>query len=136
MCILTCESAARVIVAHVVAALTRVTVPKWQAWNHEFFWLSMAPNGGKQPDGELLSLLKRDFGSFDNFVKEFKQAGATQFGSGWAWLTVANGKLMVEKSPNAINPLVFGHVVSVCTKVLPLLITESHLFSSKDRLKF
>nr|BAC66946.1 chloroplastic iron superoxide dismutase [Barbula unguiculata]BAG24134.1 chloroplastic iron superoxide dismutase [Barbula unguiculata] len=81
-----------------------------QAWNHEFFWLSMSPHGGKQPDGELMSLLKRDFGSYDNFVKEFKQAGATQFGSGWAWLTVADGKLMVEKSPNAINPLVFGHV--------------------------
>jgi Fe-Mn family superoxide dismutase len=79
----------------------------------------MTPNGGKQPEsGELLSLLTRDFGSFDNFVKEFKQAGATQFGSGWAWLTVADGKLTVEKSPNAINPLVFGHVVSPCASQL------------------
>lgn len=84
-----------------------------QAWNHEFFWLSMAPGGGGEvKDDQLKSLLDRDFGSFNNFVSEFKQAGATQFGSGWAWLSVADGKLVVEKSPNAINPLVLGHIVS------------------------
>ena len=72
----------------------------------------MSPDGGKAPEGELLGLLKRDFGSYDQFVTQFKQAGATQFGSGWAWLTMQDGKLTVQNSPNAINPLVFGHTVS------------------------
>lgn len=57
-----------------------------QAWNHQFFWESMKPNGGGEPSGELLELINRDFGSYDAFVKEFKAAAATQFGSGWAWL--------------------------------------------------
>lgn len=57
-----------------------------QAWNHEFFWESMKPGGGGKPSGELLELIERDFGSFDRFLKEFKSAAATQFGSGWAWL--------------------------------------------------
>uniref|UniRef100_A0A3Q7GUW9 superoxide dismutase n=1 Tax=Solanum lycopersicum TaxID=4081 RepID=A0A3Q7GUW9_SOLLC len=57
-----------------------------QAWNHQFFWESMKPNGGGEPSGELLELINRDFGSYDTFVKEFKAAAATQFGSGWAWL--------------------------------------------------
>lgn len=57
-----------------------------QAWNHEFFWESMKPNGGGKPSGELLQLIERDFGSFENFRQEFKSAAATQFGSGWAWL--------------------------------------------------
>ena len=59
----------------------------WQAWNHEFFWQSIKPNGGKKPEGELLKLIERDFGSFEAFSEEFKQAAATQFGSGWAWLS-------------------------------------------------
>ena len=58
-----------------------------QAWNHEFFWQSIKPNGGKKPEGELLKLIERDFGSFEAFSEEFKQAAATQFGSGWAWLS-------------------------------------------------
>lgn len=57
-----------------------------QAWNHQFFWESMKPNGGGEPSGKLLELINRDFGSYDTFVKEFKAAAATQFGSGWAWL--------------------------------------------------
>lgn len=81
-----------------------------QAWNHTFFWESMKPNGGGQPAGELMASIKRDFGSFEEFTKQFKAAGATQFGSGWAWLvTDSNGKLSVVKTANAENPLAIGN---------------------------
>ncbi|KAD2805312.1 hypothetical protein E3N88_38689 [Mikania micrantha] len=79
-----------------------------QVWNHEFFWESMKPGGGGKPYGELLELINRDFGSFENFIKEFTSAATTQFGSGWAWLVYKEEekKLAVVNSPNAINPLV------------------------------
>ncbi|KAL9422856.1 hypothetical protein AB3S75_035026 [Citrus x aurantiifolia] len=98
-----------------------------QAWNHDFFWESMKPGGGGKPSGELLGLIERDFGSFENFLEEFKAAAATQFGSGWAWLVykannradVANAvnplpsekdkSLLVVKTPNAVNPLVWDY---------------------------
>ncbi|XP_059300479.1 superoxide dismutase [Fe], chloroplastic [Lycium ferocissimum] len=97
-----------------------------QAWNHQFFWESMKPGGGGKPSGELLELINRDFGSFEAFVKEFKTAAATQFGSGWAWLAykanrldVGNAsnphpsdedkKLVIVKTPNAVNPLVWDY---------------------------
>ncbi|CAA7038962.1 unnamed protein product [Microthlaspi erraticum] len=79
-----------------------------QAWNHEFFWESMKPNGGGKPAGELLALLERDFTSYEKFYDEFNAAAATQFGAGWAWLAYANDKLKVVKTPNAVNPLVLG----------------------------
>ncbi|KAE8657179.1 hypothetical protein F3Y22_tig00116996pilonHSYRG00128 [Hibiscus syriacus] len=52
------------------------------AWNHDFFWESMKPGGGGKPSGELFDLIEKDFGSFDQFVEQFKSAAATQFGSG------------------------------------------------------
>jgi superoxide dismutase, Fe-Mn family len=76
-----------------------------QVWNHTFYWNSMKPNGGGKPSGELLAKIEADFGSFENFDTEFKNAGATQFGSGWAWLVLDNGKLKVVKTPNAETPL-------------------------------
>lgn len=80
-----------------------------QVVNHTFFWESMGPNKGGKPSGKLAEAIDRDFGSFDNFVDEFKKAGATQFGSGWAWLSVdGNGKLEVSKTPNAENPWCHG----------------------------
>ncbi|XP_057872740.2 superoxide dismutase [Fe], chloroplastic isoform X1 [Cryptomeria japonica] len=81
-----------------------------QAWNHEFFWECMKPQGGKKPKGEILELIEKDFDSYYEFLKEFKQAAATQFGSGWAWLVLKDDKLAIEKTPNALNPLVWGHV--------------------------
>jgi len=78
-----------------------------QAWNHEFYWEGMKNGGGGKPTGELLKAIETDFGSFEAFVDEFKKAGATQFGSGWAWL-VYDGKLKVNKTPNAVTPLVYG----------------------------
>lgn len=79
-----------------------------QVWNHNFFWQSMKPGGGGTPSGALAEKINADFGSFDKFKEEFKNAAATQFGSGWAWLVVDNGTLKVTKTPNAENPVVHG----------------------------
>lgn len=79
-----------------------------QVWNHNFFWQSMKPGGGGTPSGALADKINADFGSFDKFKEEFKNAAATQFGSGWAWLVVDNGTLKVTKTPNAENPVVHG----------------------------
>lgn len=80
-----------------------------QVWNHTFYWNSMKPSGGGKPSGELADALAADFGSYDEFVEAFKTAGATQFGSGWAWLVLGkDGKLAVKKTPNAECPLTDG----------------------------
>jgi len=79
-----------------------------QVWNHTFYWQSMKPGGGGQPSGALLEKINADFGSFEAFVEAFKAAGATQFGSGWAWLVLENGSLKVTKTANADLPLAHG----------------------------
>lgn len=79
-----------------------------QAWNHTFYWNSMKPGGGGLPSGSLATKINTDFGNYDNFKAAFKEAGSTQFGSGWAWLVLDNGTLKVTKTPNAENPLVHG----------------------------
>ncbi len=80
-----------------------------QIWNHTFYWHSMAPNGGGLPSGALKDKIEQDFGSFDAFVVAFKAAGATQFGSGWAWLVLNRaGTLEVVKTLNAECPLTDG----------------------------
>jgi superoxide dismutase, Fe-Mn family len=81
-----------------------------QAWNHSFYWNCMKPGGGGQPTGALADKINADFGSFEKFVEAFKAAGATQFGSGWAWLVLDNGTLKVTKTGNAGNPLTEGQV--------------------------
>ena len=79
-----------------------------QAWNHSFYWHCMKPNGGGQPAGEIAERLRSAFGSFDKFVEEFKNAGATQFGSGWGWLVLDEDQLKVVKTLNAETPLASG----------------------------
>jgi superoxide dismutase, Fe-Mn family len=74
-------------------------------WNHNLFWEIMAPNKGGQPSGELADAINTTFGSFQSFKDEFAKAGATRFGSGWAWLCVTNGKLEVCSTANQDNPL-------------------------------
>jgi Fe-Mn family superoxide dismutase len=81
-----------------------------QAWNHTFYWQSMKPKGGGTPTGELAKKIDSDLGGFAKFVEAFKNAGATQFGSGWAWLVLDAGKLAVTKTPNAETPLAKGQV--------------------------
>jgi Fe-Mn family superoxide dismutase len=92
------------------AAKTGVFNNAAQIWNHTFYWNSMAPNGGGEPSGLLAERIVADFGNFDAFVEAFKTAGATQFGSGWAWLVLRDGKLAVEKTANADCPLTSGAV--------------------------
>ena len=78
-------------------------------YNHSLFWTVMAPNAGGAPTGALAEAITRDFGSFDAFKEKFSTAGATRFGSGWAWLCVhPGGKLEVCSSPNQDNPLMPG----------------------------
>lgn len=74
-------------------------------YNHSLFWETIGPKAGGQPGGELADAIKSDFGSFDAFKEKFTTAAATRFGSGWAWLTVSNGKLCVCSTPNQDNPL-------------------------------
>lgn len=76
--------------------------------NHTFFWTILSPNGGGQPIGELATAIEAKFGSFDAFKEEFAKAGATRFGSGWAWLVVNNGELEVTSTPNQDSPLTEG----------------------------
>lgn len=75
-------------------------------YNHNLFWRIMAPNAGGKPTGELAQAIDAAFGSFEEFKAQFAKAGATRFGSGWAWLCVgADGKLFVSSTPNQDNPL-------------------------------
>ena len=74
-------------------------------WNHSFFWEILAANAGGKPSGKLATAIDSAFGSFDEFKTKFSAAGATRFGSGWAWLIVKDGKLEVSSTPNQDNPL-------------------------------
>lgn len=74
-------------------------------WNHTFFWGIMGPNGGGEPTGELLTAINDQFGSFAAMKEQFNTAGTTRFGSGWAWLIVHDGKLVITSTPNQDNPL-------------------------------
>lgn len=74
-------------------------------WNHSFFWELLAPNAGGQPTGALADAINDVFGSFDSFKEKFNTAGATRFGSGWAWLIINNGTLQITSTPNQDNPL-------------------------------
>lgn len=74
-------------------------------YNHSLFWAIMAPNAGGAPTGDLAKAIETDLGGFDKFKADFTAAGATRFGSGWAWLCVKEGKLCVCSTPNQDNPL-------------------------------
>jgi len=79
-----------------------------QHYNHIHFWLWMKPNGGGALPGKLEKKIVEDLGSVDKMKEDFIQAGVGQFGSGWAWLAVKDGKITVMKTPNGENPLVHG----------------------------
>ncbi len=77
-----------------------------QVWNHNFYWLSLSPNGGGNPTGKVAELIDRDFGSFDAFKEKFNATATGHFASGWAWLVLTNeGKLAVVDTHDAGNPL-------------------------------
>jgi len=74
-------------------------------FNHKLFWRVLSPDGGGEPDGELLNAIKTDFGSFEKFKDEFSQAAKTLFGSGWAWLILSEGRLKVTATRNQDSPV-------------------------------
>jgi len=74
-------------------------------YNHSLFWTLLKPNGGGTPTGALGNAITETFGSFDKFKETFANAGATRFGSGWAWLTASGGKLTISSTPNQDNPI-------------------------------
>ncbi|MEJ5244554.1 MAG: superoxide dismutase [Bacteroidota bacterium] len=74
-------------------------------WNHAFFWKLLSGKSSKIPSGKLLEQINKNFGSFDNFKAEFSKAAMGRFGSGWAWLIIKDGKLVVSSTPNQDNPL-------------------------------
>lgn len=76
--------------------------------NHSLFWTILSPDGGGEPGGDLGEAITNTFGSLDAFKEEFATSGATRFGSGWAWLTIENGQLKIENSPNQDSPLMEG----------------------------
>lgn len=74
-------------------------------WNHSLFWTLLSPTGGGNPTGKLADDIAATFGSFETFKEQFNTAATTRFGSGWAWLVVHDGKLVVTSTPNQDNPL-------------------------------
>jgi Fe-Mn family superoxide dismutase len=79
-----------------------------QVWNHSFYWQCVKPGGGGRPAGAVAGLIDKAFGSYETFAEQFKDAGATQFGSGWAWLVLKDGGLEIAKTANADTPLAHG----------------------------
>jgi superoxide dismutase, Fe-Mn family len=79
-----------------------------QVWNHSFYWQCMKPNGGGKPTGKVADKINEAWGSFDKLAEELKNAGVTQFGSGWAWLVLEDGKLKITKTANADTPIAHG----------------------------
>ncbi len=82
------------------------------AWNHNFFWQVMKPDGGKTPSGKIADAINGAFGSFDKFKEAFTKAATSRFGSGWAWLVNDNGKLKIGSTPNQDNPMMKGVDIS------------------------
>src|SRR5262245_23407840 len=78
-----------------------------QAWNHDFYWHSLAPKGGK-PSAAFMKKLQSDLGGWDKFAKAYAEAAIGQFGSGWAWLVAKNGRLEIVATPNAETPMARG----------------------------
>lgn len=80
-----------------------------QVWNHTFYWNSLSPNGGGEPQGTLLDEITKHFGSFADFKAKFTTAALTLFGSGWAWLVkTTDGALEIVQTSNAANPMTDG----------------------------
>lgn len=76
--------------------------------NHTLFWTVIGPNAGGDPTGELAAAIDRDLGGLAKFKEDFAKAAMTRFGSGWAWLSVSGGKLLVESTPNQDSPIMEG----------------------------
>ena len=102
-------------------------------YNHSLFWNLMKPNGGGEPKGKLGEAINATFGSFDVFKKQFADAAAKRFGSGWAWLVVSNGKLTITSTPNQDNPLM--NLPTIVAKGKPVLALDvwEHAYYLKNQ---
>jgi len=101
-------------------------------YNHNLYWEVMGPGKGGEPKGPLGEAIKSTFGSFDKFKELFSNAGATRFGSGWAWLVASEGKLLITSSPNQDNPLMdlsevkgYPSCASMCGNMLTIFTTRT-----------
>lgn len=88
-----------------------------QVWNHTFYWKSMKKGGGGAPTGAIAKKIEEDFGSYEAFAEAFKNAGLTQFGSGWAWLVLKDGKLQIMKTANGDTPMAHGFIAILTVDV-------------------
>ena len=88
-----------------------------QVWNHDFYWRSMQPSGGGDPNGPLRAAIEREFGGLDVFRQAFVEMGVAQFGTGWVWLIADGDRLRVESTPDADLPLTMGHTALFCADV-------------------
>jgi len=79
-----------------------------QVWNHSFYWKCLKAGGGGKPTGVVAAKIDAAWGSYEKFAEELKNAGVTQFGSGWAWLVVDGGQLKITKTANADTPMAHG----------------------------
>jgi superoxide dismutase, Fe-Mn family len=79
-----------------------------QVWNHSFYWKCLKPGGGGPATGAIAKMIDADLGGYAKFVDEMKNAGLTQFGSGWAWLVLNNDRLQIVKTLNADTPFAHG----------------------------
>jgi len=102
-------------------------------WNHTLFWQLMAPKGqgGGEPSGTLASAIQAEFGSFAKFKELFSNAGATRFGSGWAWLVLKQGKLVIASTPNQDSPLMGDTVAGISGTPLLTLDVWEHAYYLK-----
>ena len=88
-----------------------------QVWNHTFYWHCMTPEGGNTPPDDVLSLIERDFGSYERFRDEFKETGVSEFGSGYVWLVCENGQLKVRSTTDAMTPILDSQFVLLSSDV-------------------
>ncbi len=99
--------------------------------NHSLFWTLIGPNGGGTPSGDLAAAIDRDFGSFDKFREVFGAAATTRFGSGWAWLVVQAGKLVVGSTGNQDNPIMGQAIAGLEGKPILALDVWEHAYYLK-----
>ena len=85
-----------------------------QIWNHTFFWNSLSADGGGDAPGDLGAMIARDFGSMDGFQKAFARVVMGEFGSGWAWLVIDNGRLRAMSTSDAYTPITLGLQPLLC----------------------
>ena len=105
--------------------------------NHSLFWTLIGPNGGGTPSGDLAAAIDRDFGSFDKFKEVFGAAATTRFGSGWAWLVVQAGKLVVGSTGNQDNPIMGQSIAGLEGKpILGLDVWEHAYYLKYQNRKF